>query len=533
MKIYRTLAGCTFAIVSALIVVGEEQRSYPETEKNDVVLAQATASQLQIPTPPPSSGSTVRGASPSGSGGFSPEGLNPPASSSATARLSDMDLSGRTSPRQSPRSLSQFSSANRGSTAFRPPNIFGDFFGGQSDRLTLLIPVSYSNAPASNLGPNAFGFDVAGSSVLDIFSQGLPSSQGVYSIAEPLNPTAAYIPTNDGLTGYQFNDGTATPTNINQSNFDIEYSYSTSVNAPNSLTGLYGRQKIAENVSPIPQNRLFLNYSYFNETRLDNGLDVKRWSPGFESLVGSEWTSFEMRLPMATTLSSNIFNDVTDRTSSEVGNLYLALKQMMYRGEDSAISIGMSMTLPTADDLNIFVRSSTFGVRKILEIDNQSVHILPFVGWYRGRNRFFTQGFAQLDLDLNGNPVSYNPNFNQAQLVNLGTLQDVNFFYFDMQSGYRFHEVSPNEKARGCTSAAVVTELHWNRSLGKEDALFYPNGISLGPSRDAIQVLNFLVGLNVELNHRSTLGFGYATPIGNGPDHEFKNEGRFFYNRYF
>jgi hypothetical protein len=375
MKIYRTLAGCTFAIVSALIVVGEEQRSYPETEKNDVVLAQATASQLQIPTPPPSSGSTVRGASPSGSGGFSPEGLNPPASSSATARLSDMDLSGRTSPRQSPRSLSQFSSANRGSTAFRPPNIFGDFFGGQSDRLTLLIPVSYSNAPASNLGPNAFGFDVAGSSVLDIFSQGLPSSQGVYSIAEPLNPTAAYIPTNDGLTGYQFNDGTATPTNINQSNFDIEYSYSTSVNAPNSLTGLYGRQKIAENVSPIPQNRLFLNYSYFNETRLDNGLDVKRWSPGFESLVGSEWTSFEMRLPMATTLSSNIFNDVTDRTSSEVGNLYLALKQMMYRGEDSAISIGMSMTLPTADDLNIFVRSSTFGVRKILEIDNQSVHI--------------------------------------------------------------------------------------------------------------------------------------------------------------
>ncbi|MDZ4852168.1 MAG: hypothetical protein SGI77_23005 [Pirellulaceae bacterium] len=476
--------------------------------------------------------SGVRGTIGSGVGNNEGNLASPYRSPSSMAGPTDFDLSRQRTPPSSPRSLSQFSSTNQSSSAFRSTNIFGDFFGGQNGLQKLVIPITYANLQGIDLGNGTTGFLLPNDTFPSLFSAGAPKPDGSVGVAEPINGTTPYVPSQDGIQGFTFGSGIATPTGANN-RFNVNYFYDRNTVLPANISSLYGRQKIAENVSPIPRNRIFLNYSYFNNTPLAGGLDVKRWSPGFETLVGSEWTSFEMRLPMATTLSSNIFNEGTDVTHHEVGNLYMAIKQLIYRDEQSAISIGCSATLPTADDINISVRSNAFGTRRILNIDNQSVHILPFVGWYQGAGRFYTQGFCQVDIDTNGNSVFFNPNILQDRLVKLGTLQDSNYMYFDIQTGYWLRRTSPHERGRGITGVACVSELHWNRSLNAEDQLFFPNGINYGTPRSDVQILNGLLGLNFEYNYKTNFSFGYAAPIGNGADHEFNGEGRFIYNRFF
>jgi len=539
MQTLQNLLGLMLAIVGGSIALAVETSNAATRSLDTIRLAQAAAPTTSAPTQSFAPGSDLRGSTGSSTRAGDFGRGTPFENPSATPGLNDEDLSRRLAPSSSPRSLSQFASANRSSSTFRPTNIFGDFFGGQNSPKTIQIPVVYTGVQGNQAtSSNFIGFFLTpGSNVPDLFANangnpnlGDPNTKLV--VSEPLNQSNAYVPSNDGVNRFTYDTGTATFNNLDNT-FDITYFYKTTDAIPSSPSALYGRQKIAENVSPIPQNRIFLNYSYFDNTPLAGGLDVKRWTPGFESLLWSEATSLEVRLPMATTLSSNIFSDGTDSTHNEVGNLYFAIKHLIYREEQSAVSIGCSATLPTADDINYFVRSRAFGLRQLLRIENQAVHVLPFIGWYQGGSRFFTQGFAQLDIDTNGNRVSYNPNFLQDRLVTLGRTQDSNFFYFDIQNGYWLMRKNPNDTTRGCTGISAVSELHWNRSLNAEDQLVFPNGSQFSAPRSDVQILNGLLGMNFVYNHKTSLSFGYTAPIGNGSDHEFKGEGRFIFNRYF
>jgi hypothetical protein len=455
------------------------------------------------------------------------------------SKFDDFDFSFGSS--DSSKSLSSFASSNRSSQAFRPTNIFGDFFGTQATPTSIVIPVKYSGIQAEFLSTQ-IGFDVNNNNSLDLFIGSIPNSppNGALPTApliEPTQPTDAYIPASDGITKFQYAGGTATLID-SESRFDIEYFYKGEFfTAPPSASALVGRQKIAENVSPFPVNRVFVNYSYFDETPIGGGLDVRRWTPGFESLLFGENDSFEMRLPMAMTLDSNTVTNEPAMENHEVGNLYMALKHLVAKTELAALSLGLAMTVPTGDDVNVFVSSRSFGDRQVLRIANESVHLLPFVGWYVGPGRCFTQGFLQFDLDANGNSVYYNPNIQQPDLVPTGRLQDANYLYFDTQSGYWLKRLQPGDtlgkSGNGFTGFAVISELHWNRSLQPEDHIVFPSTVSLAPPRSDVQILNGLLGCVLEYNFRTHVNLGYATPIGNGADHEFKGEWRFMFNRYF
>lgn len=541
MQKWRYALGQLIACIASSVSVAEVAILTPDEYHNEVRLAQSSGPTIAIPPSGPSIGSSLRSSVGSNAVGGDFGRGSTFQTPSAPPDLNGGALSRRLAPSSSTRSLSQFASANRSSPAFRPTNIFGDFFGGQNGPKTIQIPVIYTNVPGIQTTTNLIGFSLtSGSNIPDLFANAVGSANIGdpnlnLSLLEPTNPSTAYVPSQDGIANFKFVSGDAM-LNINSNGnptFDIKYFYQITDAIPTSPSSLYGRQKIAENVSPIPQNRIFVNYSYFDNTPLAGGLDVKRWTPGFESLLWSEATSFEMRLPMATTLSSNIFSDGTDATHTEVGNLYLAIKHLIYREDRSAISVGCSATLPTADDINFLVRSRAFGTRRILRIENQAIHVLPFVGWYQGGERFFTQGFAQLDIDTNGNRVSYNPNIVQDRLVTAGRIQDANFFYFDIQNGYWLRRKLPSEMKRGCTGIAAISELHWNRSLNGEDPLTFPNGSQFWAPRTDVQILNGLLGMNFIYNYNTSLSVGYASPVGNGPDHEFKGEGRLLFNRYF
>ncbi len=121
--------------------------------------------------------------------------------------------------------------------------------------------------------------------------------------------------------------------------------------APSPGTTLVGRQKLADNASPLPQDRVFLGDTHFNDVLLTaDGVDVDRFAPGFEKTFSDRLFSFEARFPFATTLSSDIVRGgVTNEDEVEFGNVALTLKALLYQYNGVSIAGGLGLSLPTAD----------------------------------------------------------------------------------------------------------------------------------------------------------------------------------------
>ena len=83
------------------------------------------------------------------------------------------------------------------------------------------------------------------------------------------------------------------------------------VNVPTPTGGgVVGQTRISDDNSPLPRDRVLFNYDYFDGTPLTpNGLDVHRMEAGFEKTFFDGWTSVELRLPFASSLSSDIASD--------------------------------------------------------------------------------------------------------------------------------------------------------------------------------------------------------------------------------
>lgn len=288
-----------------------------------------------------------------------------------------------------------------------------------------------------------------------------------------------------------------------------------------------GREKIADNTSPIPRDRVFFNYSYFDNVPLaPGGVNVNRFTPGFEKTFFDGLYSFEARFPFASTLDSNILVDgITNDNEIEFGNVVLYNKLLLYSGPTAAFSAGLGIALPTADDMTI----GLLNVPGSVEIRNESVHLLPFVGGvWAPTTRFFVQGFLQADVDANGNPVSVN-SF-RSGTTGTGRLQDAAFLYADIGAGYwLYRNASPGARLTGI---APMVELHYNRSLESGDVL-RSGPFAVGDFAEDIQIVNATIGTTLLLGNQSTLQVAYGAPIGNSTDHVFDGELRVNFNWYF
>lgn len=147
---------------------------------------------------------------------------------------------------------------------------------------------------------------------------------------------------------------------------------------PGAAGAIVGREKIADNGSPLPRDRVFFNYSCFDNVPLaPGGVDVNRFTPGFEKTFFDGMTSIEMRFPFATTLNSNFLLDgFTNDDELEFGNLMIYTKALLYSSPTTAIGSGLGISVPTADDLNVGLTDGTTLVR----VQNESVHLLPYIG---------------------------------------------------------------------------------------------------------------------------------------------------------
>lgn len=288
-----------------------------------------------------------------------------------------------------------------------------------------------------------------------------------------------------------------------------------------------GRQKIADNTSPMPRDRVFFNYSYFDNVPLAaGGVNVNRFTPGLEKTFFDGLYSFEARFPFATTLDSNILLDgITNDDGVEFGNVVLYNKLLLHSTPTFALSAGLGITLPTADDLTV---SRAEGPR-LVEIENESVHLLPFLGaLWAPTDRFFVQGFVQFDLDANGNTVLVN-SFRNG-LVEAGRANDAAFTYVDLGVGYWLYRTE--HPGRRLTGVVPMFELHYNRSLEGADVI-QSGPFVIGNFASDVQVINATIGTTFLMGRDTTLQVAYGTPIGNSTDHVFDGEMRINLNWYF
>jgi hypothetical protein len=311
---------------------------------------------------------------------------------------------------------------------------------------------------------------------------------------------------------------------------------------PGGAPGAFvGRQKLAENTSPLPRDRVFVNYSYFHNTPLlREGVNVNRVTPGIEKTFFNGMMSLEVRAPFATTLDSDILlGGPTNTSNAEFGNLTLYWKTLVWDADIEFVTAGVGLSLPTASDVE--ARQSN-GVR-LLQIENESVHILPFVGaLFLPTDRTFVQSFLQFDLDPNGNTVRFSDFDTQngvlvptGNLLNIGRPNDADFVFFDIAFGYWIYQ---NHCSPCCVRGIAPTlELHYNGTVREADSAFANRGnvqlqFGNGEQND-LDLWNVVLGVNVALRHNAMLTCGYAAPLDDDDDEQFDGELRVILNWFF
>jgi hypothetical protein len=294
--------------------------------------------------------------------------------------------------------------------------------------------------------------------------------------------------------------------------------------------GVVGIQKLVENSSPIPRDRILFNYSYYNNVRFTpNGLDVNRYTVGFEKTFLNQLASIELRAPFASTLNSDISatgfpGSAPNTTNTEFGNMALYIKGLVLEGDSYAVGAGLGIGLPTADDVNLLAPNGA----RLIQIQNESVQLMPYVGAiYAPGDRFFSQALLQVSTVSSGNPTYID--IPQTGLVQFGTLNDPTWLFASLNFGYWTHRGDGSERLSGI---APIFEIHYNTTVNDTDSVGF-GPFQVGQTFSQVDMLNLVAGVNLEFFGRTYLSAAYVVPATSGPDRFFDGELRVLFNRYF
>jgi hypothetical protein len=252
--------------------------------------------------------------------------------------------------------------------------------------------------------------------------------------------------------------------------------------------------KIAENESPLPQDRVFLTYNFYDNVHgpasglphavtvntTVNGLpatittqipgvsqpnlNVNRGVVGFEKTFLGGDASFELRAPMI-----DQEGDPLSPTNA-LGDLTMILKYALWRNDaGSCVSLGLGLTAPTGPEF------------ATINGDFSSFLLQPFVGYRWSADRYFVQGFSSLVIPTN--------------------TQDPTLLFNDLGVGYMLYRAAGD---RPLSFVAPTIEAHLTTPLDHRSVT------------DAVVVPDLLVltgGVQLGLFRRATLNLGAATPI--------------------
>jgi hypothetical protein len=397
--------------------------------------------------------------------------------------------------------------------------------------------------------------------------------------------------------------------------------------------------KVAENNSPLPQDRIGFRYNFFHDSLAVTGIgmqglsqgvspagfllqsaetttksyDVNQYTFQFEKTFFNGQASVELRLPIQNTLSSNLnlnagtitgistfnsaggtrFPNITlpptidifnvsptpDQTlgseRTELGNLSLILKGLAYQTQALALSGGLGLGIPTANNTRVRVTDydgdlnlQTVEIQRTRQFDvkNETWGLSPFLAaLYTPTNRFFAQGFVQVDVPLNTSKVTYtetalvlNPSVNR-----FGTrsddptiqvppfrvtdhLREQALMHVDLGTGYW---VIRDPEAAWVTGLAPTLELHYTTTLNSADIITLPRDSSaiptptggvraeaqptVGNRRGHLDILDLTAGTTLFLAERATLATAVSVPLRTGENRTFDWEFHVQLNYYF
>ncbi len=201
-------------------------------------------------------------------------------------------------------------------------------------------------------------------------------------------------------------------------------------------------------------------------------------------------------------------------------------KTLLAQNRCWAYSAGIQVAMPTADDITLSTPTGT----QLVHVENEAVHLMPFVGaLYTPNDRFFFQAFIQVDTNVNDHPVAIRDPF-AGTLLPAGDLDDTDFLYIDLGCGYWIYR--NNCCCSRISGIAPIFEVHWNSSLENTTAV-EQSGLRVGTFVGDIDLVNLVVGSVVELCGNTTLTTAFAIPVAGGDDKDFDGELRIIFNRRF
>jgi hypothetical protein len=236
------------------------------------------------------------------------------------------------------------------------------------------------------------------------------------------------------------------------------------VTGERSIAGAF---KIAENESPLPQDRLFVNYNFFSKGV--KGIDRTHYETiGVEKTLLSEDFSLGLRIPFFQWESS------AGETVSGFGDVSVILKYAALGGHRTgdALSLGLAVTTPTSSKPHLRLRTGK---------EIHSTLLQPFIGYLWNWKDFFIHGFASVVAPTDS--------------------RDLTFLFNDIGIGYWVYRAPRNQLLSGIIP---TFEIHVNTPLDNRGAHDVPR------FQDIVDLTG---GVTFALGQKSSLGVAVGIPV--------------------
>ena len=280
-----------------------------------------------------------------------------------------------------------------------------------------------------------------------------------------------------------------------------ELSQNTIVDLP--IGGAVRQIKISENNSPLPRTRFLWNYNYFSNVAGGIG-EVHRNTAGFEQAFLNGLYSLEFRAPFAATLDADQFAGGPQMRGTEFGNVSLTTKAILLSADQFISSIGVGLTLPTAQDSRLLLPNGM----PVVHVQHQSVHLLPYLAMLHSYDsNWYWQAFLQLDVPLNGDRVKMDATGTNPTPA--GVWQDPTVMFAEFGVG-RWLFGNPQDNRR--PAIAATAELHYATTLQDADYVTAEE-ISIVSLQNRYDVLNLTIGANIALNSRISIRPAFVIPL--------------------
>jgi hypothetical protein len=279
-------------------------------------------------------------------------------------------------------------------------------------------------------------------------------------------------------------------------------------------------------------------------------------------------------------------NDTFGRQRTQIGNISLILKGLLYTCDRIAVSGGASLQIPTAPDTEVRVTDylgdlllNNAEAQRVREfhIKNETWAISPFLAFLATPNdRWFVQSFLQFELPLNkseiifretlpqqrpglvigpdntalGAPDQIFPPFEDRQEIGEQALM-----HFDIGTGFWLMQ---NPDARWITGIAPTVELHYTTTLENAEIVSLQRDFAfqvarlpgggldpnianataapppqVGNRRNRVDILDVTLGTTFVLGSRATLGTAVSLPLRDDDDRTYDWEAQVQFNYYF